>query len=231
MKQIFVIIVAAGSGRRFGSPLPKQFCNLAGRPLLMHTIDAMRESVPSSRVLLVLHSDYISLWHELCQRHKFSEQGIDIVSGGDTRSQSVRNALANVPCSADVYVLVHDGARPLADHAVTTRVMQALEAGDAAVVPAIPVTDSLRHVSPDGNSDAVDRSNYVAVQTPQGFRADILHKAYDGSDAATDDASLVQSVFPDIKISITPGAAYNIKITSPTDIAVAEALMRTRSKF
>ncbi len=230
MKQTFVIIVAAGSGKRFGSPLPKQFCDLAGRPLLMHTIDAMRESLPASRVLLVLHQDYIPLWHELCQRHKFSREGIDIVCGGDTRSQSVRNALAHVPCSADVCVLVHDGARPLADYTVTTRVMQALEAGDSAVVPAIPVTDSLRRVSPDGNSSAVDRSNYIAVQTPQGFRADILHKAYDGADAATDDASLVQSMFPDIKISITPGAAYNIKITSPTDIAVAEALMRSRGK-
>ena len=188
----------------------------------------MHSALPEAEILLVLHPDYISFWTETCHIHSFSVP-VTIVHGGETRSQSVRNALMMAECTAYSEVYVHDGARPLADISVVCPVAEALSSGSPAAIPAIPVTDSLRRTIGDNRSEAVDRSSYVAVQTPQGFRGDIISRAYAEADTATDDATLVQSVFPDIPITITQGAPYNIKITSPHDIAVAETLINLRS--
>lgn len=223
MSRDYIIVVAAGSGRRFGSDLPKQYCMMGGRPVLMHTLANLHRAMPRARIILVLHPDYEQYWREQCRSYHFDVE-YAVVHGGATRSDSVRNALSLVPRSAECRVYVHDGARPLVDAAITAPVADALAAGALAVVPVIPVTDSLRETAGDAGSVPVDRSRFLAVQTPQGFRADILARAYEIADAATDDASLVQSVMPDVEVTATPGAPYNIKITTPLDIAVAEAL-------
>ncbi len=231
IKQSYIIIVAAGSGRRFGSALPKQYCLLSGRPVLMRTVETLHRVLPDAKIILVLHPDYKDYWQQLCNEYNCQVTTL-IVDGGDTRSQSVRNALQHVPADANTAVYVHDGARPLADESVVDPLISAMAAGCRAAIPVVAVTDSLRMLADNGAQESmpVDRNRYIAVQTPQAFRADIIAKAYSMADAATDDASLVQEVMPEVPIKLTAGAAYNIKITSPTDIAVAEALIAVNNK-
>ena len=218
-----VIIVAAGSGSRFGGNLPKQFCLLAGRPVLMHTIDRMREALPVADIVLVISHSMKDYWLQLCADHDFVSPRI--VVGGATRSDSVRNAVLSLPDCYDV-IMVHDGARPL----VPASCVRAVEAAmaDKAVdgaIPAVPVTDSLRLMDADGSSRAVDRAEYRAVQTPQAFRAGKLCAAYASvSESFSDDASLMESLGHN-NFMLTPGAPENIKITNPADLAIAETLL------
>ena len=134
-----------------------------------------------------------------------------VVGGGDTRSASVRAGLAAVPDDADI-VLVHDAARPLASARLWERVLAAVQAGNDAVVPAVPVVDTLREV--DGTT--VDRTAYVAVQTPQGFRAAVLRRAHEGAPEGTDDASLVEAIGG--KVLVVDGEPENRKITTAADL-------------
>lgn len=218
-----VIIVAAGSGSRFGGNLPKQFCLLAGWPVLMHTIDRMREALPVADIVLVVSHSMKDYWLQLCADHDFVSPRI--VVGGATRSDSVRNAVLSLPDGYDV-IMVHDGARPL----VPASCVRAVEAAmaDKAVdgaIPAVPVTDSLRLMDADGSSRAVDRAEYRAVQTPQAFRAGKLCAAYASvSESFSDDASLMESLGHN-NFMLTPGAPENIKITNPADLAIAETLL------
>ncbi|MDE6137694.1 MAG: 2-C-methyl-D-erythritol 4-phosphate cytidylyltransferase [Muribaculaceae bacterium] len=218
-----VIIVAAGSGSRFGGNLPKQFCLLAGRPVLMHTIDRMREALPVADIVLVVSHSMKDYWLQLCAAHDFVSPRI--VVGGATRSDSVRNAVLSLHDGYDV-IMVHDGARPL----VPASCVRAVEAAmaDKAVdgaIPAVPVTDSLRLMDADGSSRAVDRTEYRAVQTPQAFRAGKLCAAYASvSESFSDDASLMESLGHN-NFMLTPGAPENIKITNPADLAIAETLL------
>lgn len=142
-----------------------------------------------------------------------------VVAGGATRSASVRAGLAVVPDDV-VHVLVHDAARPVPVAAVWERVISALRAGADAVVPAIPVVDTLREIG----GGTVDRTKYIAVQTPQGFRAEVLRAAHDAGADATDDAALVEST--GTQIVVVDGDPTNIKITEPWHLAVADILTR-----
>lgn len=224
MRPQYFIIAAAGSGRRFGSELPKQFCLLDGKPVLMHTVSRLHEAIPEAKIMIVLHPDYEEYWAEACSDMEFTIPHT-VVHGGTTRSDSVRNALKQIHTEGNSFVYVHDGARPLASEETILNVAKALYAGYKAAIPAIPPTDSMREIC--GNkSIPVDRSKYLAVQTPQGFVSNILLQAYNADDAATDDASLVQKIFPDIDIAIVPGSPYNIKITNPMDITIAESILR-----
>lgn len=226
MMTAHVIIVAAGSGARFGSALPKQYCLLAGRPVLMHTIARMREALPDAAVTLVLSSDMRAYWQELCAAHDFVSP--PVVDGGATRSESVARALAAMPAAApDDVVLVHDGARPLVDTRCVRAVMAAMAAADVCgAMPVVPVTDSLRELRAAGSSDAIDRSRYRAVQTPQAFRAPLLREAYArcAGTSFSDDASLMEHCGYG-RFVLTEGSATNIKITNPLDLAVAEAML------
>ena len=161
-----VIIVAAGSGSRFGSTLPKQFCELMGRPVLMHTVERLRSALPGAAMTLVLSRQMEDYWCELCRRHSFESPRI--VHGGATRSESVRNAVGAISDAPEV-VLVHDGARPLVDAACVHAVMEAMADCDIdGAIPVVDVSDSLRRIHTDGGaSDAVDRTMFRAVQTPQ----------------------------------------------------------------
>lgn len=216
-----VIIVAAGSGQRFGSLIPKQFCDLNGRPVLMSTIDAFRHSLPEAHIVLVISEPMHPLWDELCQRHSFETP--EIVYGGDTRLQSVYNAL--YACSSlapETPTLIHDGARPLVTGDII-RDAATIPDGYDGCVPVIAVSDSLRQLTADGHSKSVDRSRYVAVQTPQSARLATLLDAYSRPTAPimTDDASVLEHAGY-TRLRLIEGDPRNIKITNPGDIAVAE---------
>ncbi len=220
-----VIVVAAGSGSRFGSTLPKQFCELMGRPVLMHTVERLRSALPGAAMTLVLSRQMEDYWCELCRRHSFDSPRI--VHGGATRSESVRNAVGAISDAPEV-VLVHDGARPLVDAACVHAVMEAMADCDIdGAIPVVAVSDSLRRIHTDGGaSDAVDRTMFRAVQTPQAFRYDKLSMAYaaDGALDFSDDASLMEYCGYG-KIVLTDGSSSNIKITNPADLAVAGCIL------
>ena len=210
------VIVAAGSGSRFGGALAKQFCLLAGRPMLMHTIDAFRNALPDGEVVVVLAEAMMGEWQRLCDEYGYTSPRV--VAGGDTRWASVRNAI-DVIDEADI-VLVHDAARPLVSADIIARAVAAAAANGAAI-PVVPVTDSLR----DADGHAVDRARFRAVQTPQAFAIDVIRHAYTlpWQPSFTDDASVAEAAGH--PIATTDGHPTNIKITYPADLAVAEALM------
>jgi 2-C-methyl-D-erythritol 4-phosphate cytidylyltransferase len=208
MAAVWVIVVAAGSGRRFGGA--KQYEPLAGRRVLDWSLDAAR--TVADGVVLVVTEDHAG----------DAEPAADaVVAGAATRSGSVRAGLAAVPASADV-VVVHDAARPLADADLFAAVVGAVRSGADAAVPGAPVNDTLR--ADDGIP--VDRDGLVAVQTPQAFGAAALRAAHRAGAEATDDASLVEA--DGGKVVVVPGSPDNLKITRPTDLVVAEALLRAR---
>jgi len=207
-QEVWVVIVAGGSGTRFGSL--KQYADLGGRRVLDWSIDAAR-SVATGVVLVVPgeHSD-------------FDEPAVDIVvGGGATRSESVRAGLGAVAESADV-VLVHDGARPLSSHSLFRAVADAVLAGADAVVPVVAVVDTVT----DTHGANVDREQLRIVQTPQGFNAELLRKVHASRPEATDDGSLV--VAAGGKLRHVQGERWNLKITEPEDLVVAEAILEER---
>lgn len=223
VQHIYNIIVAAGSGSRFGADLPKQYCLLNGRPVLMHTIDNMREAMPHSHIILVLNKDFVEYWSELCGEYSFESPMV--VTGGDTRWQSVKNAIDVIPPTAKI-ITVHDGARPIVDAKMVERLIKALDNSPGAI-PVVSVTDSLRQVT-GNDSVPVDRSQYKAVQTPQAFHADKLKEAYllSFSPTFTDDASVMAAKGHDV--ALVEGDTYNIKITHPLDIEIAQIYLRQR---
>lgn len=224
---VTAIIVAGGTGSRFGADIPKQYCLLEGRPVLMHAIDAMRRALPGARLAVVISREMESLWHELCEEHRFDSP--QIVYGGATRWESVANALSALGITGDTdgIVAIHDGARPLPSPDMTRRVIDVASRHHGAI-PATAVTDSLRVIDPaTGTSHPVDRSLYRAVQTPQAFPAKLLADAYHlpYNPAFTDDASVMMAAgYGDI--ALVEGDPCNIKITHPADIEIA-AIMRS----
>ena len=217
-KDIAVIVVAAGSGSRFGGAVAKQFCLLGDRPLLMHSIDAFRNALPGCRVVVALAPEMRGVWDDLCREYGYVSPAV--TEGGATRAESVRNALAAVPDDTHI-IMVHDAARPLVSRAVISGVLAAA-AEHGAAVPVVPVTDSLRRAD---TGMAVDRAPFRAVQTPQAFLADVLRRAYAAplSPSFTAAASVVEAAGH--PVTMVDGSPENIKITWPRDIAVAAALM------
>ncbi len=222
-QHIYNIIVAAGSGSRFGAALPKQYCLMNGRPVLMHTIENMRVALPDSQIVLVLNKDFVDYWAELCEQYSFVSPRV--VVGGDSRWQSVKNAVDTIPREAEV-ITVHDGARPIVDRMMVERLIAALD-GAPGAIPVVSVTDSLRRVNEQGSAP-VDRSQYKAVQTPQAFHADKLVEAYSlpFNPTFTDDASVMAALGNDV--ALVEGDTYNIKITNPLDIEIAQLYLRQR---
>lgn len=208
---VWCVIVAAGSGRRFGGA--KQVEELHGRRVVDWSIATAHAACDG--VVVVGPPDGLA---ELEAGFPCTAGGVPtVVAGGATRAASVRAGLAAVPGSATI-VLVHDGARPLADLALFGRVIAAVRAGADAVVPVVPVVDTIRSL--DGG--VVDRSRLVAVQTPQGFRAEVLRAAHRGGGEATDDATLVEAIGG--KVELVDGDRRNLKITEADDLVIARAL-------
>lgn len=219
----YAIIVAGGKGERMGQQLPKQFIELAGKPILMHTIEKFYQTFPQTKIILALPENQIDFWEELCYKYGFTKIPHQIVAGGKTRFDSVKNALALVKKSG--IVAVHDGVRPLVS-AETIQNCFAEAEKQSAVIPVVDVVDSLRFVSKQENTNkAVARSCYKNVQTPQCFKSELLLKAYeqDFDETFTDDASVVEKLGHSIEL--VQGNIENIKITSPIDLIVAEALL------
>lgn len=221
----YVVIVAGGGGLRAGSEIPKQFIAFGGIPLLWRSVRTFHEEDPDVNIVLVLNKDYLPLWNELYSAlpEKDREIGISVVTGGSNRLESVKNGLAVVPDREEVYVAVHDAARPfVSGDMIALGWKTAVKSG--AAVPGVPVTDSLRILDAEG-SRAVDRSRYVAVQTPQVFEARLLRQAYSSglNSSMTDDASVVEAYGR--KVTLFEGEPTNIKITNPVDLKIAEMLL------
>jgi len=220
----FVIIVAGGEGRRMGAPIPKQFLEIGGAPILRHTAERFLEYDPEINVIFVLPTSWKSYWKEYCDNNFFIEK-FAMASGGITRFHSVKNALSKVPDG--VLVAVHDGVRPFASKELIDRLFTAAGENGAAI-PVIPLTDSIRELSGVDGSKVADREKFVCVQTPQVFRSELLKAAYAQpfSKAFTDDASVVEACGQ--KISLCPGDRENIKITTPFDLTVGVAILESR---
>lgn len=217
----YVIIVAGGSGQRMGTDLPKQFLELCGKPILMHTLQRFFDFDAQSQLILVLPETQQQLWSALCLKHSFT-LAHQVVAGGQTRFHSVQNGLKLVHEYG--LVLIHDGVRPLVNQDTLNRCCRkALENGNA--IPVMPINESLRMIQGQQNI-AVDRSQYFSVQTPQTFISSQILKSFEQpyEPAFTDDASVAEKAgFP---IHLVEGNSTNIKITTPTDLLIAEAFMK-----
>lgn len=223
----FAILVAGGQGLRMGGDVPKQFLPLGGRPVLMHTIDRFREVFPDMHIIVVLPQGQHDYWHDLCRRHHL-EGGFLTAPGGDTRFHSVLNGLNAIPADvSEGLVGVHDGVRPFVSRDTLLRCYEeAARSGTA--VPVTPVVETLRHVSPDGESVTVPRGDYRLVQTPQVFSLALLRQAYRQPYAPqfTDDASVVEALGE--RITLVEGNRENIKLTTPADLLLAKGIMEAR---
>lgn len=212
------IVVAAGSGSRYGGDLPKQFCLMGGRPMLMTTLERLDAAAPGARMIVVLSEAMVEMWRDMCREYDFTLPH-DIVTGGPSRAHSVKNAVDTLDPERVGWVSVHDAARPMVTRAMMERLLGALDAGHPGAIPAVAVTDSLRMLTPDGNSVAVDRSLYRAVQTPQLFDGRKLIEAYRQEivPTFTDDASVMEAA-GFTPLALVEGEVTNIKVTNPGDI-------------
>ena len=219
----YVIIVAGGKGLRMGSDIPKQFLPIAGKPVLMRTLERFREYSADLQIILVLPEAQQDYWQELCRQYGFQVE-YQLANGGQTRFHSVQNGLALVPDDAEGVVGVHDGVRPFPSIEVI-RNCYATARTAKAVIPVIPVVETVRHLEGKG-SVTVPRGDYRLVQTPQTFDIQLLKAAnrQPYNDGFTDDASVVESYGHEI--TLVEGNRENIKITTPYDIVVAEALCK-----
>ena len=223
MTKDYIIIVAGGKGQRMGSSVPKQFLLLCGKPVLMHTIEAFHSYSTSLEIILVLPEEQQTHWKELCEEYGFTTPHT-VVSGGSTRFESSRNGISAIPDDADGVVGIHDGVRPLVSAAVIDRCYESARETYAAI-PVMPLTDTLRFVGESGCGRNVLRSDYVIVQTPQVFDIALAKRAFSlpYKESFTDDASVVEDL--GCQVSVVEGCRENIKLTTPFDMKVAEAIL------
>lgn len=210
------IITAGGKGLRMGADIPKQFIELRGKPILMHTIEKFHNYNPQAQLILVLPESHINFWIELTEKHSFQIPH-ELVTGGKERFFSIKNGLDKV---TGEMVGVHDGVRPFVSLSVIKNLMSEAQSKKA-VIPVINIKESVRKM--DGEtSTAVNRSDYKLVQTPQCFETALLKKAYqqDYKDEFTDDASVVEQLGH--SIFLCDGNEENIKITTPLDLKMAD---------
>jgi 2-C-methyl-D-erythritol 4-phosphate cytidylyltransferase len=217
----YVIIVAGGQGKRMHRDIPKQFINIAGSPILIHTIRKFQSYDEKIKIVLVLPEPFIEFWKSLTKRYGFHIEH-DLVSGGEHRFFSVKNGLRLIPDKS--LVAIHDGVRPMVSRDTIQRVFdKADKLGNA--VPVIKLSDSLRKIE-DTLSYPLKRQDYRLVQTPQCFRCELLKKAYeqDYREEFTDDATVLEATGE--KIYLVDGNIENIKITRPADLQIAETFLR-----
>ncbi|AKQ46808.1 2-C-methyl-D-erythritol 4-phosphate cytidylyltransferase [Rufibacter radiotolerans] len=219
----YAIIVAGGSGSRMQAAQPKQFLPIGGEPVLMHTLRRFHAFDPTMPLVLVLPQAEVKTWQGLCGDYSFTLPH-QVVVGGTSRFQSVKNGLAALDQEQDGVVAVHDGVRPFVDNAILQAAYNKAFAQGTAVV-AVSLKDSIRRVR-GGSSKAVDRSAYRLVQTPQCFRLPLLRRAYAQPESPlfTDDASVVERFGH--KIHLVEGSFKNIKLTTPEDLLLAEAFLQ-----
>ncbi len=220
---MWVVVVAAGSGRRFGAP--KQFALLGDRPMVQWSVDAGRAVADGVVLVLPATAERGDDPPRAEGADRAQSYGADtVVVGGDTRAASVRAGLDAVPAAAEV-ILVHDGARPLAPPALFRSVIDTVLDGADGAVPALAVSDTLKRVEDGTVVGTLSRDGVVAVQTPQAFRAEVLRRAHRPGTDATDDATLVESLGATVRV--VPGDPRNLKVTTPADLAIVRALAET----
>ena len=215
----YVVIVAGGKGLRMGGEVPKQFLPVGGLPVLMRTMLRFREYSPDLQIILVLPKAQQDYWQSLCRQYQFNVPYL-LADGGQTRFHSVQNGLALIPDDAQGVVGVHDGVRPFVSVDVIRRCFETAREKKA-VIPVIPVVETLRHVT-EGTKP---RDEYRLVQTPQVFDIQLLKAAnrQPYRDAFTDDASVVEAY--GVTVTLVEGNRENIKITTPGDLNMAEAVI------
>jgi len=220
----FAIIVAGGTGSRMNAGIPKQFLLLAGKPLLMRSMEAFYRAVPEVKLILVLPKDQFETWQNLCRQYDFNYKHV-VVSGGETRFHSVKNGLATI--DSEGVVAVHDGARPMiTELLIQTAFLTAEALGNC--IPVVPVTETVRVYNPGLKPGVIKRDDIRIVQTPQVFLTERLKKAYQQAynPGFTDDATVAEGIGE--CIHLIDGDPVNIKITHPYDLAAAEVLWSTR---
>ena len=234
----YAIIVAGGKGTRIKSTVPKQFLELNGLPVLLHTLNAFYRYSEKINLILVLPQDDFETWQQIVKNYNFTKPLI-LQTGGDTRFQSVKRGLEKI--EGNGLVAIHDGVRPL----VSVNMIRAsfrLAAVHKSAVAAVLLKESIRMMDqacpPEGssalrqdNTKAVDRSRFRLIQTPQTFQVDLIKKAYETKEdeSLTDDASVAERV--GIPISLFEGSYTNIKITTEEDLVVAGALLNSNQQL
>ncbi|MBS1505426.1 MAG: 2-C-methyl-D-erythritol 4-phosphate cytidylyltransferase [Bacteroidetes bacterium] len=219
----YALIVAGGKGTRIKSALPKQFIELCGKPILLHTIEAFLRYSPALTIVLVLPEEDVSIWETICKKFDVKTP-IILQHGGETRFQSVKNGLDKI--GGEGIVAIHDGVRPLVSADLIGASFR-LAAVHGSAVAAVRLKESIRMTDQD-NTKAMDRSRFRLIQTPQTFDVSLIKKAYQIKEdvSLTDDASVAEK--SGHVISLFEGSYENIKITTPEDLIVAEALMKSR---
>lgn len=227
-----VIIVAGGKGLRMKSDVPKQFMEIAGLPVLMHTIQLFYNYDKNIEIILVLPEEHFEYWKDLCTRYQFTIQH-QLTIGGTTRFDSVLHGL-NATTDTNL-IAIHDGVRPLVDFKTIDECFcAAAEVG--AAIPIGECIESLREIN-ESNSFAVDRSKFKTVQTPQVFKSELIKQAYEQafSPLFTDDASVIETYWKkqatnhQSKITLINGNTENIKITTQIDLLIAEILLNKKN--
>lgn len=228
-QRVGLIMPAAGRGLRLGAGDPKAFRPLGGRTILQRAFDGVRRSGSVGFVVLVVPAELVERSREELRTNTADGDGCVsrcvVVAGGETRQDSVRAGLAALPPQIDI-VLVHDAARCLAPATLFTRVAEAVRDGAAAVVPGVALVDTVKEVDHDVVVATPERARLMAVQTPQGFRRELLeraHRAVGGTQPATDDAALVEALGEAVRI--VPGDEAARKITRSLDLVLAEAML------
>ena len=226
----YVIIVAGGKGLRMGTDIPKQFLPIGGKPVLMRTLERFREYAADLQIILVLPKAQQDYWKQLCKEYDFRIEYL-LTDGGETRFHSVQNGLALVPDDAEGVVGVHDGVRPFPSVEVIRNCYETARTAKA-VIPVIPIVETVRHLVSESNTQrsiTVPRGDYRLVQTPQTFDIQLLKAAnrQPYNDGFTDDASVVEAYGFDI--TLVEGNRENIKITTPFDMTIAEALLNNNN--
>lgn len=217
----FALIVAGGKGTRIKSDLPKQFIRLNGKPILLYTLEAFFSYSENITLVLVLPEDDFGIWESIKSEFNF-KRPIALQRGGETRFQSVRNGLGKM--DGDGLVAIHDGVRPLVSSDLIGASYR-LAAVHGSAVAAVRLKESIR-VTDQDSTKAVDRSHYRLIQTPQTFDLQLIKKAYQTKEdsSLTDDASVAERLGH--KISLFEGSYHNIKITTPEDLIIAQALIK-----
>lgn len=221
----FALIIAGGSGNRMNQIVPKQFTVLAGIPILMHTFEVFKNYDSEIEFVLVLPESQMDMWQVLCEKYEFNEK-YQLAKGGKTRFHSVKSGLELIPDEGIVFI--HDGVRPLVSvETIENCYHMTLEKGNA--LPVMPAVESVRMTVGDGNQ-AVNRSRFYLVQTPQTFSAKLIKSAYNQnySSIFTDDASVLEQTGQ--AINLVRGNRENIKITYPEDLIIADVWLQERNR-
>jgi 2-C-methyl-D-erythritol 4-phosphate cytidylyltransferase len=220
----YAIIVAGGSGMRMQSALPKQFIRIAGKPILMHTLQKFYDFSESVKIILVLPKYQLLRWDELCKEYNFS-LAYTLTHGGNSRFESVRNGLQLISAEEDSLVAIHDGVRPLVPVEVIAESYETARHKGCAVA-CISVKDSVREINDTGINQAIDRRKLRLIQTPQTFRSQIIKHSFEIAphQEFTDDASVAEAA--GFQVHLFEGSYQNIKITTPEDLWIAESFFK-----